>query len=1062
MKPPQENAPAPGPTEDVTEPGQNGLAYWRSLEHRAQSPQLLAELEQEFPGYSSEAITEVSRRGFLKLMAASMALAGLTLGGCRRWPQRQVHPFAQGVEGMKPGQTEQYATLTHLGGVATGVLATSFDGRPIKIEGNPLHPYSLGAADAFSQASVLSLYDPDRSRTPLQRRTGRGGRTVDAFMPRSWRDFERFARAHFDELAAQRGRGLAVLCEPSASPTLLRLRQEFLERYPEASWHLWEPVHRDDEIEGTRVAFGRALRPVYRLDRAAVVACFEADLLGRHPAHQRHARDWATLRRRADQGRMNRLYCLEANYSLTGSVADRRLAAAPSRIGLCLHALAAKLNVADGPAGELNADEAALIARMAADLRQHQGRALVAVGPSQPPRMHALAHAINHALGAIGQTVRFTDEPVSDDGGCVASLRELSGSIEAGRVRTLVILGTNPAYDAPADMVPNLGRDGLTTIHLGSHFNETAARSNWHLPMAHELECWGDGRAWDGTPGVQQPLIMPLFEGRSPIELLSLLAGDKQEGLELVRRTWQAMLEGGDEDAFDRQWRKVVHDGLWAEGAWPTVDADELRPPLAPARREVEVSSDDMELLFIPDTSMHDGRFANNGWLQELPDPLTKLTWDNAALISKPDADRLGLGNGDVLAIERRDGGGNAHRLEIAAYIMPGLARGTLVLPLGYGRGRAGRIGEGVGFDTYQLRAADGQWIAPGAVAQRTGRRYRLAMTQDHHLIDAVGMWGRTTRVGEQGQSGYLIRDASLSDYRRDRHVFRRNGHGGVSLQLFEPAHPYNEPHAWGMAIDMNSCTGCSACVIACQAENNVPIVGKREVANKREMHWLRIDRYFKGPVESPDTVHVPMPCAHCENAPCEEVCPVAATVHDSEGLNVMVYNRCIGTRYCANNCPYKVRRFNYFDYHATDPRGRARPWLGIPDRQQHEGIDPVRQLGFNPDVTVRMRGVMEKCTYCTQRITAARIHAKGEAARGQREDERVRDGEVTPACAAACPTQAIVFGDLNDPESRVSKLLRGNRAYEMLEEFNLRARTRYLGKVRNPAGPTAAAAEES
>jgi MoCo/4Fe-4S cofactor protein with predicted Tat translocation signal len=1015
-----------------------GRGYWRSLEHLAESPQVLEQLQQEFAGYDPQAVLAMSRRGCLKLMAASLALAGLTLSGCRRWPERRIHPHGEQPEGTMPGVSQYYATQTELAGVANGILARSFDGRPIKIEGNALHPGSLAAADARAQASVLSLYDPDRSRTPVRRILSAEGKA--SRQPRTWEDFEAFARPHFAALRQQDGRGLAILSSANSSPTLFRLKQSLMQSCPGVRWHCWEPVHRDHEIDGARLAFGRALRPQFHLDRANIIAVFDADLLGLHPNHQRHAHDWAIGRRSADRGVMNRLYAAEANHLLTGSVADRRLARRPTDVSKIVLALAVRLGLV-GEAHEpaLDGVEHEWVIQLAGDLERHRGSSLLAAGPSQPPHVHALVHALNHFLGNIGRTIDLTEEPLADGPGCIESIKSLSNALKAGEVRTLLILGGNPIYDAPADAPLDLSRTDLTTVHLSDYFNETSDHCTWHLPQACALECWGDGRGWDGTYSVQQPLILPLFNGRSGIELLAMLLDEPADGEQLVRSTARQL---GVQD--EKSWRKLLHDGVLEASAWPP---QAVTPRLPQWPGGSEDTSDGLELLFVPDSKVYDGRFANNGWLQELPDPMTKLTWDNAALISKADADRLGIVTGEM--VEVASGQAAQRRLEIVAYIMPGLAEGTVVLPLGYGRTMAGHVGNGIGFDTYRLRSCGSSYIGTGASVQPLRRRYRLAMTQDHHLIDAIGMWGREKRTGRKGQSGYLVREAELDEYRQDRHIFHRGSHATGTGQLFQSPQ-FTTPHAWGMAIDMNSCTGCSACVVACQAENNVPIVGKDQVANKREMHWLRIDRYFKGPVEDPDTVHMPMACGHCETAPCEQVCPVAATVHDTEGLNVMVYNRCIGTRYCSNNCPYKVRRFNYFDFHATDPRGRPKPWLDIPDTQQHNAIEEIRQMLFNPDVTVRMRGVMEKCTYCTHRIQEARIAAKNACSRGDRESELIQDGEVTPACAGACPTQAIVFGDLNDPQSRVSQLRNSHRNYEILGELNLRARTHYLAKVRN------------
>ncbi len=1046
-----------------------GRQYWRSLRELAESAEVRAELEAltaaEFADYDPGEITGMSRRGFMKIMSASMALAGLTFTGCRRWPKEQIRPHAAQPEGATPGVPLHYATMMSLGGAAAGLLARSYDGRPIKIEGNDLHPINRGATDAFAQASILSLYDPDRLRSVMRRE---GKRLIRA----DWAAFDRFAAEHFAAITPQGGRGLAILTTADDGPTFQRLKAQLAARCPQARVASWEPLHRDQTTQAARTALGRRTRPIYRFDQADVIACFGDDPLGLHPGQLLHARDWAAGRRAADDGRMNRLYAVESALSITGAAADHRLPLRPSLIGSALAYVAEQLGVHAGPTDSvtpLDADARAKLDMLAGDLKQHGRRALLTVGFDQPAAAQALGWAINQKLGCIGSTLQFIDEPDADAPLMTDSLRDLSAAMHRGEVRMLLILGGNPAYDAPADLDFAAAMDRVraadgVVAHLTIGANETSQHADWLLPEANYLEAWNDGRAWDGTVTVGQPLILPLFEGRSSIELLSLLLdGRPAAGDALVRQTFASLL---GEDGFESAWRGVLEAGFIADSASPHLTS--LRVAAAPTGPLTGQDADDaVELLFVPDYSLYDGRFANNGWLQEMPDPLTKLTWDNAALLSKADADRLGVDTGHMLAITVTGPDGAGRRLEIAAYVQPGVARGTLVLPLGYGREVTGRVGRGVGFNTYALRTTAAMTTVPGArvTVSATGGRYKLACTQEHHLLDDVGMWGREKRVGQPGAGGYTIHEAPFADYRDDPQLFRRDEHGNVHLQLFEPPSSFNEPHAWGMAIDMNSCIGCNACVMACQAENNVPIVGKEQVIRGREMHWLRIDRYFKAEVaaqasaqrfdqalESAQVVYQPMMCVHCENAPCEQVCPVAATVHDAEGLNTMVYNRCVGTRYCSNNCPYKVRRFNYFDFHSQDPRGKPLPWLGIPDQQQARQIDPLRQLQFNPEVTVRMRGVMEKCTYCTQRISAAKIHARVEHAHGRRDTALVRDGEVTSACQEACPTQAIVFGDLNDPDSRVSRLAAGPRAYAVLDELNTRPRSKHLAKLRNPA----------
>ena len=1039
-----------------------GLEYWRSLEQLAESDEVREMMRAEFPGYDPDEIRSMSRRRFMKLMAASMALAGVTLTGCRRWPKEKLAAYSSNPKDRIPGIAEEYATTMEVGGVGQGLLVKSFDGRPIKVEGNPSHPYArtinpkIGAADAFAQASVLELYDPERSRAVVHRSgDGSGGnRRVS-----SW---EEFARVIGQQLAAP-GRGVAVLSEASYGPSFTDMRRRFRAKFPEARWFEYEPLGRDNAPS----AADQAARPRYFLDKAMAVVCLDADLLGGDLAHVRHAADWAVLRKSADeQGaarRMSRWHVIESCFSGTGAAADERLAVRPSKIRRLAGLLASLVGVDTQGAGTeaLTEAEVAFVRNAAEDLKRHGKNALVAAGAHLEPEVRQLADAINGHLQSIGNTVVMLAEPREPG---IGTIRDLAIELKAGRVQTLIILGGNPAYDSPADLdfASLIKTEGKPlTVHLSLYENETSARCAWHLPRAHALECWGDSRAWDGTVATAQPLILPLYAGRSVIEVLALLNGDPvTEGERIVRRTFaeQKLAQGED---FEKTWRRILHDGVVENSAWPPMTG---RPQQPQASQSAPVP-EGFEVRFLADAKVYDGRFANNGWLQECPDPMTMLTWDNAAQLSPADAAKLGVAMGDVIRVTV---GGRS--LEIAAYILPGQPAGVVGLPLGYGRS-TGHIASGVGFNTYTLRTSEAMWSAAGAAVEKTGRTYKLALTQHHHLIDRVGEYGVAERVGGKFESGKIIREAKFVEYAKDRHAVAKDAHGpkkGFELQMYSPPKDqitepawkdgdqhapivFNRPHAWGMSVDMNACLGCNACMVACTAENNVPIVGKSQVLMSREMWWIRIDRYFKGGVENPQVVFQPMLCVHCENAPCEQVCPVAATVHDTEGLNTMVYNRCIGTRYCANNCPYKVRRFNYFDYHSRNPRGGndQMPWLGMPDAQQNEKIDPIKRMVYNPDVTVRMRGVMEKCTYCVQRIKEKTIEAKnqGKAA--------LEDGNaVVTACQQACPTQAIVFGDLNTKDAEVAKLHRNPRSYSVLDEdLNTRPRTKHMAKLRNPVG---------
>jgi molybdopterin-containing oxidoreductase family iron-sulfur binding subunit len=1125
-----------------------GRSYWRSLQQYADSPEFREKVAQEFTEYDPDELLGMSRRKFMKLAGASMALAGLTMTGCRRWPMEKIVPHNARPDGTMPGVPQTYASMLQRGGVAHGLFVTSFDGRPIHVAGSPLHPingnpdaydggkgtYKVGAADSYSLASILDLYDPDRSRSVV-RRTGTGDD----------RDAQRTSYAEFfGSLDLADGR-VAVLSEAQSGPTFDAVKKSFLDKVPGATWTTWEPLHRDSEIAGARRAFGRAVRPHYDLSKAKVLALFDSDLLTDHPASVKHMRDWAKLRRSCDDPdnpQMSRVYALGPALTTTLSNADVHLQVKPSVLSVMLDALAQELNV-PGFTGSPNLTgekETKFIKALAKDLKAHQGESLVVVGPSQPAGLHALAWSINQTLGALGQTVTLTREPAGDTL-AVDNIAQLVDQINADQIDTLLILGGNPVYDAPADLdFPAALAKVRTTVHLSQYDNETSRRCDWHLNEAHYLEAWGDGRAWDGTICLQQPIILPLFGGRTAIEVLATLAGDEATaGYDLVRRAWSAPLKAPQYDVArsgwvdgeinrgpEKAWRTAVHDGLLPGTGYEPLS---LSPGNAGSTGvNFSADADRVQLVFRSDPKVYDGRYANNGWLQELPEPMTKVTWDNPVWISVTDAREWGVENGDVLQITV-----DGRSLRAAAFITPGQAPGTLVLTLGMGRTAAGRIGDNVGFNAYALRTTANQGVAYSAKVGKTGQSYRLAVTSIHHLIDpnkfganwislddkdrygtdAVARWGLDKRAGKKpGDEGKLIKQIAFADYLTNRDFANDDAHGDLTLQLYDaplaeehaaraehlraeaealvaagelspedldgwmPATQFNDRHAWGMTIDMTACTGCSACIVACQSENNIPIVGKDQVLMSREMHWLRVDSYFRGDPSATssdqlDAVHMPLACVHCENAPCEQVCPVAATVHDTEGLNTMVYNRCIGTRYCSNNCPYKVRRFNYFDYHAkletddfrTNRRDggiQIKPWLKMPDQQQGDVIDQVRRMVFNPDVTVRMRGVMEKCTYCTQRINRARIDAKAQWALDKNagmevEDyPYVKDGDIVTACEGACPTGAITFGNLNDPTARVSRLQnlkKSPRAYKLLEELNSRPRTKHMGLVRNP-----------
>ena len=991
--------------------GLRGDRYWRSLEELADSESFRELLEREFPRQASSWTETLGRRDFLRLMGASLALAGLTACGRSAATDEKIVPYVRQPESLVPGKPQFFATAFVHDGAATGLLVESHEGRPTKIEGNPSHPGSLGATDAFAQASILTLYDPDRSQA-----------VTNAGAIATWNGF--FAALN-GELEGQRlngGAGLRILTETVVSPTLADQLQSLVKRFPRAKWHQYEPGNRDNVRTGARLAFGEPVEPQYHFERCDTILSLDADFLFQGPGRIRYARDFVERRGvSAGKAAMNRLYAVESTPSLTGAMADHRLALRPSELAAFAQALAGRLGVTTGAksAAAPAVSSAKWLDAVARDLQQHRGAGLVLAGERQPAPVHALVHAINQSLGNAGKTVIYTEpvEPYAVEQN--ASLRNLIADMESGQVAVLLVIGGNPVFNAPADLRFGelMARVGFS-VHLGLYEDETSARCHWHVPEAHYLESWSDARAYDGTVTIIQPLIDPLYGGKSAHELLAAVAGRPGlSGYEIVREYWNKQSRAPD---FEQFWRRAVHDGVVADSAFAPkpVGLQNIARGAPNGAAEIKSSADAagaLEIIFQPDPTIHDGRFANNGWLQELPKPLTKITWDNVVLISPATAQRFGLSHrvaasggehGNVFAdvVELRYAG---RAFTAPVWIAPGHADGCATVYFGYGRTRSGKVGTGVGFNAYAIRTADAAWHGTGLEMRKTATEYALACTQFHHNME-----GRE-----------LVRAATLERYRSEPHFAAGKEHGAESAASLYPPHPY-EGYAWGMTIDTNACIGCNACVVACQAENNIPVVGKTEVSRGREMHWIRIDRYYKGGVDSPETVHQPVPCMHCENAPCEVVCPVNATNHSNEGLNDMVYNRCVGTRYCSNNCPYKVRRFNFFQYSDfTTP-----------------SLKPMR----NPNVTVRSRGVMEKCTYCVQRINAAKIAA-------EKEDRPVRDGEITTACQGACPTQAIVFGDINDHESKVGRLKASPLNYGILTELNTRPRTTYLAKLKNP-----------
>ncbi|MGA7380561.1 MAG: TAT-variant-translocated molybdopterin oxidoreductase, partial [Terriglobales bacterium] len=980
-----------------------GPEFWRSLEELAGSPEWQEMMHREFPKGASEWLDSVSRRGFLKLMGASLAMAGMT--ACTKQPLEPIVPYVRQPEELIPGRPMFYATAFTLGGYASPLLVESHMYRPTKVEGNDKHPASLGGTDIFAQASILEMYDPDRSQT-----------INNLGEVRTWGNFLEAIRGPLSAQKAVQGAGIRILTRTVSSPTLADQMRELLRVYPQAKWHVYEPVNRDNVFEGAKLAFGQPVETQYKLENADVIVSLDADFLSAgFPGNVRYIRDFAK-RRDPDSGKMSRLYVVESTTSATGAKADHRLPMRAGEVG----AFARNLVSAVGAGGRtLTVDSGKYLDGLVRDLQAHRGASVVIAGEHQPPAVHAMAHAINQALDNVGKTVFYTDPVDVNPVNQTESLKELVADMRAGKVDLLVIIDGNPAYDAPADLnfADALKNTNIPLrVHLGLYQDETAELCQWHINEAHYLEAWGDARAYDGTVSIVQPLIAPLYNGKSAHELVATLAGQAEaSGHEVVQGYWRKQHPGAD---FDMFWRKSLNDG-WIEGTTfaPKTQIKTNSAFLSDDRpgggREFKdlvrlVDRNALDINFRRDPSIYDGRFSNNGWLQELPKPMSKMTWDNPVLIGPAMAERLGLKSEDVIAVEL-----NGKKVAAPVWIQAGHPDNSITVFLGYGRRRAGRVGTGAGFDFYSLRDSADPWFIAGVTLSKTGGTYKLATTQGYQTMD--------TATGARP----LVRTASLDEYHKEPE-FAKEEEPPKDLTLYKP-YPYEkEPYAWGMAIDLNACVGCNNCIVACQSENNIAVVGKEQVVLGRHMHWLRVDAYYQGDRDNPKAYFQPVPCMQCENAPCEVVCPVGATVHSSEGLNDMVYNRCVGTRYCSNNCPYKVRRFNFLLFQDWET--------------------PQLKMMRNPDVTVRSRGVMEKCTYCVQRISEHRIDS-------EREDRKIADGELQTACQQSCPANAIVFGNINDPESRVSKLKSNPRNYSLLADLNTRPRTTYLAEIRNPSG---------
>jgi MoCo/4Fe-4S cofactor protein with predicted Tat translocation signal len=1013
-------------------------ASWKSLEELSGSPQFKDFAEHEFPADADTMGADISRRRFVQVMGAGLAFAGVTgLSGCKgiRRPEQNILPYNNMPEGLIPGVPQFYATTHTLAGEAVGLIVESHEGRPTKIEGNPAHPASRGGTSKQHQATILDLYNPERVKVP-----SKNGAESD------WDSFWTESDSVFAALRNNGGEGLRFLSGASASPSFRAVRDHAMSVFPKAVWVTYEALPRDNAQAGLFALTGQAAEPLYHFNKAARIVSIDSDFLETEPNHLAHSRDFAAGRN-PDNGSeaMNRLYVIESGFSVTGGAADHRLRVKPSAVPHALLSLARELQAQGLSVPDLGISlntiprdaegiSATWMKAVAQDLLAHRGRSVITAGQYQPAAVHAIAQALNQALGNVGQTVEWKVSPVhalsaANPSGApennVASLRTLASDLDAGRVSALIILDANPAYAAPADIAfgSKIAKADFSAT-LVAEANETSAVTTWQLPLSHFLETWGDGVSLDGTTSIAQPLIAPLYDSQDASELVARLSGYAHTvSHDIVRHYWSSRTGLN----FDQQWRRWLHDGIvnLGGGATATYVGTATMGTLV---RALPAAVSGVELMLRGDSRLLDGRFANNAWLQELPDPVTKLTWDNALLVSPTLGKKLGIS--DFLLNEEETGTTladyrkrpmvlvtvNGVSLEVAAWILPGMADETALLHLGFGRMQVGTVGEEAGFNAFSLMSSKSPFLASGVKLEKIDRLYALACTQDHWSL----MGRPIVRTGDLEE--YLKDPAEYaSDEKWNKHPPEKS----LWDESVRGTYDFSKGMQWGMVIDLNSCTGCNACMIACQAENNIPTVGKEQVLRGRDMHWLRLDRYFTGNVEDPQLEFQPMTCQQCENAPCEEVCPVGATVHSHDGLNDMVYNRCIGTRYCSNNCPFKVRRFNFFNYN-----------------NKHTETEQMR---MNPDVTVRFRGVMEKCTYCVQRVQKARIEAKRAGS------ETIADGTITPACGQSCPSQSIVFGDINDPQSRVAKLKAHPRNYGLLTELNLKPRTSYLARVRNP-----------
>ena len=975
----------------------SGPQYWRSLEELAQTDGFYEMLHREFPRQASMWTDGTSRRDFLKLMSASMALAGLT--ACVKQPLEPIVPYVRQPDAIVLGKPLFFASAMPVGAYATPVLVESHEGRPTKIEGNPEHPAGLGGSDVFAQASILDMYDPDRSQT-----------VTYLGEPSTWSNYATALKGVLNSQKALQGAGLRILSRSFSSPTMASLMEQVMAAFPQAKWIQYDPVNRDNVRAGAQMAFGQFVETRYNLEKADIILSLDGDFLSSgFPGFLYYARTFAGRRNPDLKEKMSRFYSIESTPTNTSGKADHRLPVKAAEVESLARAIAAGLGVGGGATAK--PEQQKFVAALVKDLQAHKGAAVVIPGDNQPPAVHALAHAMNQALGAAGSTVIFTDPVEAKPQIQAPALQDLAGEMNAGKVDVLVVLGGNPVYDAPVDFG---FADAMNKVPLRIQYSmykdETYDHVHWHVNGTHYLEEWGDCRAFDGTCTITQPLIAPLYNAKSPYEFIFALIGSSEtSGYDIVHKYWQDQMKGGD---FDTAWRKAVHDGFVANTAFPGKNAS-AKGGGVPATNFNATGGEEVEVIFRRDPMVYDGSRANNAWLQETPKPITQICWDNPVLISPNSANRRGLKTGDVVEIDV-----NGRKQKGAIWPQPGHPDDSITVFLGYGRTKGGRVADDVGFDAYKLRGSDAPWITSAKI-KKVGDGYGFAHPQGFQYID----YSDLPKGTEPLKNRHIIRKATLEDFIKNPGFAHEQEEAVPPEMTLYYNYQYTELK-WGMTIDMNSCIGCKTCILACQAENNIPVVGKEQTMRGRQMQWLRVDMYFEGGTENPGMYYQPIPCQQCENAPCEVVCPVGATAHSTEGLNDMVYNRCVGTRYCSNNCPYKVRRFNFLLWQDWET--------------------PQYKMMRNPEVSIRSRGVMEKCTYCVQRIAHGRMMA-------EKESRPLRDGEVVTACQQACPAGAISFGDMNDKNSRVTKLKEHERNYKLLEDLNTRPRTTYLAVVTNP-----------